>query len=50
MKSQILDFEKPLVELEQKLDTRWTASTAAHRTGRLPILVIRPRCTVVSDS
>jgi hypothetical protein len=30
--------------------TRWTASTAAHRTSGLPCLVIRPRCTVVSDS
>ena len=30
--------------------TRCTASTAAQRTSRLPCLVIRPRCTVVSDS
>ena len=31
-------------------DTRCTVSTAAQRTSRLPCLVIRPRCTVVSDS
>ena len=30
--------------------TRCTASTAAQRTSREPCLVIRPRCTVVSDS
>ena len=28
----------------------WTDSTAAHRTSREPCLVIRPRCTWVSDS
>jgi len=32
------------------LRTRWTASTAAHRTSRLPCLVIRPRWALVSDS
>ncbi len=30
--------------------TRCTASTAAQRTSREPCFVIRPRCTVVSDS
>ena len=28
----------------------FTDSIAAHRTSREPCLVIRPRCTVVSDS
>jgi hypothetical protein len=32
------------------LSVRWMASTAAQRTSREPCLVIRPRCTVVSDS